>query len=233
MNVPFALLAARFEYPDVLRSGSEHVLVEFAKGGDGLVLLWLAYALVALGFVPLAFLVGEVSSAAGSRAARFAVHVGVAAGLAQAIGLLRWVFVVPGLAREFVDPTATTERRAAIIAVQDALHQMIGTGLGEFIGQGATALWTALVAVSIVRGRTTERALAALGLAIAACLVLGLADPLGTVSVVELPWAAAATPVGYVAWSLWLAALGFNLLHDPESLDRARRARAVSDPSNA
>jgi hypothetical protein len=39
-NAAFALLAARFDYPDILRRPTADVLAKFRAGGTPLVLLW-------------------------------------------------------------------------------------------------------------------------------------------------------------------------------------------------
>ncbi len=44
-NLPFALLAAQFDYPDVLRHPAGDVLTAFAAGGTALVWTWYAFAL--------------------------------------------------------------------------------------------------------------------------------------------------------------------------------------------
>jgi hypothetical protein len=44
----FALLAARFDYPDILREPTADVLAKFRAAGTPLVLLWWAFALTAL-----------------------------------------------------------------------------------------------------------------------------------------------------------------------------------------
>ena len=38
-NVPYALLTARFDYPDILRQPAAEVLAAFHAGGPGLVLI--------------------------------------------------------------------------------------------------------------------------------------------------------------------------------------------------
>jgi hypothetical protein len=50
-NSGFALLAARFGYPDVLREPSREVLRRFGEGGTSLVLLWWGFAMSAVLFL--------------------------------------------------------------------------------------------------------------------------------------------------------------------------------------
>ena len=72
-NAAFALLAARFDYPDVLRRPTGEVLARFAAGGTPLVLLWWAFALTAvltLGFDHRKVLGGETPRRSPSRLGR-------------------------------------------------------------------------------------------------------------------------------------------------------------------
>jgi hypothetical protein len=53
-NASFALLAARFDYPDILPRPSAEILARFRAGGTALVLSWWTFALTALVFAPVA-----------------------------------------------------------------------------------------------------------------------------------------------------------------------------------
>ena len=50
-NLPFALLASSFDYPDILRRPAGEVLDAFAAGGAPLILTWYAFALSAVGLI--------------------------------------------------------------------------------------------------------------------------------------------------------------------------------------
>jgi hypothetical protein len=54
-NSAFASLAARFDYPDILREPTADVLAKFRAGGTSLVLWWV-FALTAVIMVPLVVL---------------------------------------------------------------------------------------------------------------------------------------------------------------------------------
>jgi hypothetical protein len=55
-NSAFASLAARFDYPDILREPTADVLAKFRADGTSLVLLWWVFALTAVIMVPLVVL---------------------------------------------------------------------------------------------------------------------------------------------------------------------------------
>jgi hypothetical protein len=142
------------------------------------------------------------------------VVVGTAAALVQAVGLARWPFVVPELARRYVaaeGPDAASTRRS-IEVVFAAIHRLFGVGIGEHLGYLLTGVWTLLVAASVVATASLPAWLGAIGMPIGAALVVGSLEFVGPSE--ERGWSLAGVvvPIAYVAWSLWLVALGVGLL---------------------
>jgi hypothetical protein len=103
-NVAFATLAARFDYPDILRQPTPDVLAKFRAGGTSLVLTWWAFALSAVLMVPLVVLLSRAIDDADPTLFAVATTVGVLAALVQFLGLVRWPFLIPYLARTDADP---------------------------------------------------------------------------------------------------------------------------------
>ena len=101
-NVAFFELGRAFDYPDILRREPDEILRRFHAGGTGLLLRWHLLMLSALAMVPLVGPVVRASSARAPALTTVTIVVGVAAGLVQALGLLRWPYAVPELARRWV-----------------------------------------------------------------------------------------------------------------------------------
>jgi hypothetical protein len=210
-NANFALLGKRFEYPDILRRPTSEVLERFRAGGAGLILLWWMFMLSGLLLIAGAVLLGQVLGF--GVIVPVATTIGVLAGFVQMLGLLRWVYVVPGLARAYTDPSAGTEQKEATAAVFRALHQYLGVGVGEHLGYLFTGIWSVLVGIAIVGDGTALPVwLGWPGVVIGAGLVIGSAEFLGPNE--ERGWGLAGTaiPVLYIAWSVWLLAMGIALL---------------------
>lgn len=108
-----------------------------------------------------------------------ATTIGVLAGLVQMLGLLRWVYLVPSLARAYADVTAGPEQREASLAIFRAMHQYAGVGIGEHLGYLLTGLWSILIGVTVVLGESVPSLLGWPGVLIGAGLVLGSAEFLG------------------------------------------------------
>jgi hypothetical protein len=209
-NVTFALLAKRFAYPDILRRPTEEILERFRVGGPSLILVWWAFMLSGLLMVGAVVLLSQALGSGPILAV--ATVAGVLAGLVQVLGLLRWVYLVPSLARDYVDPEATRFQREMALTIFRAFHQYLGVGVGEHLGYLLTGLWSLLVGIAIAIGDTLPGWIGWLGILIGAGLMIASAEFLGPHE--ERGWAMAgrAIPLLYVAWSVWLVALGIALL---------------------
>ncbi len=209
-NTTFALLGKRFDYPNILRRPTAEILERFRAGGSSLILLWWTFMLSGLLLIAGAVLLGQVLGFGGI--VPLAVTIGVLAGLVQMLGLLRWAYVVPALARAYADPTLTPEQREVHAAVFRALHQYLGVGVGEHLGYLFTSIWSVLIGVGVIQGTALPTWLGWPGVVIGAGLAVGSAEFLGPNE--ERGWkiAGAAIPFLYIAWSLWLLAMGIALI---------------------
>lgn len=206
-NLPFALLATSFDYPDILRRPAGEVLDAFAAGGAPLILTWYAFGLSAVGlifFAPaLAFATADWARRPGL--AVTSALVGALAGLAQAMGLMRWVFAIPALATRHADPATDAATRSALETAFTLLNGWGGVAIGEHLGQILTLVWIGLVARQI---HLTRQPLSRIGAGLALLAVAGIGAGLGEgLSLAlghEAPILALVTVAGYLAFSAWL-----------------------------
>ncbi|WP_456845727.1 DUF4386 domain-containing protein [Cellulomonas sp. P5_C6] len=208
-NVAFAALAKAFDYPDILRRPTAEILERFRAGGSTLVTLWWAFAMTALAFAPVAVLVSDVLDG-NPTVLRLAVVVGVLAGLVQLLGLLRWPFLVPYLARTSVD--ASPARAEAVDVVFQAFHRYLGVAVGEHLGYLLTGAWSVLVGVALAQDSVAPAWLGVVGVAVGALLMMCSLEFVGRFEPSGWRLAGTLVPVVYVAWSLWLAGVGVTLL---------------------
>ena len=153
-NVAFFALGRSFDYPDILRREPDEILRRFAAGGSGLLLRWEALLFSALAMLPLAVLIALVLGAAPALTA-LSIVIGATAAIVQGLGLVRWPYAVPELARRYVgapEGPAGDATRATVVVVFGALHRLLGVGIGEHLGYLFTGLWTLLVAASRAMG---------------------------------------------------------------------------------
>jgi hypothetical protein len=209
-NVTFALLGKRFNYPDILRKPATEILDRFHAGGSSLILLWWIFMLSGLLLIPAVVLLGQALGFSGI--VPLAVTIGVLAGLVQMLGLLRWVYLVPSLARINADPVLEAGQREANVAIFRAIHQFLGVGVGEHLGYLFTGIWSVLVGVAIIGGELLPTWMGWAGTVVGLGLIVGSAEFLGPNEEHGWSTAGAAIPILYIAWSLWLLAMGIALI---------------------
>ena len=207
-NAAFALLARMFDYPDILRRPTEEILSRFRAGGSRLVLLWWGFALTAVSLAPLAVLVAFALPGADAVLLVTGSTVGVLAAAVQFLGLIRWPFLVPYLAREMVSPESSPARKEAIDVVFQSFNRYLGVAVGEHLGFFFTGVWSVLVGVAMVQSPAGLPILGIAGIVIGAILVLCSLEFVGAAEPEGWAMAATVTPFAYIAWSLWLLGAG-------------------------
>lgn len=211
-NAAFAALAAKFDYPNILRRPTAEVLQKFRAGGAGLVLLWWGFAMTAAMLTPLAILVSVSLKGASAALVFTAAAVGVVASAVQFLGLIRWPFLVPYLARESGKPDTSPARHESIDIVFQSFNRYLGVAVGEHLGFLFTGAWTALVGAAILQSSNVSGWLGVAGIIIGIVLALCSLEFVGPFEPAGWKPAAVATPFVYIVWSLWLIATGIALL---------------------
>jgi hypothetical protein len=211
-NAFFFLLAKRFDYPNILRSPTGDILRRFYAGGVSLKLVWYGFMLTAVLLAPLAVLLGQVLARDNLAIAPTATVVGVLAAVVQFLGLARWPFLVPELARAYADPASSQATREATAVAFESFHRYLGIGIGECLGYLLTGGWTTLVGVAMLQASAFEAWLAWPGIVIGLLLIVGSLEFVGGFEEKGWKLAGALIPITYIAWSLWLILAGLVLL---------------------
>lgn len=211
-NIPYAILATTFDYPGILRQDPGFVLDRFAEGGSGLILTWYGFALAALVMIPVATALSLNSNRMRSLPgwAIGAAIAGTLAGLSQAIGLVRWVFVIPQIAREHADPKTSETARLIGESTFSMLNAYGGVAIGEHIGQLLTALFVVMVARIQLRERKPVSA--CLGWVSGATITIGTGEGLAISLGNRGDLFSLFTIAGFLALTAWFVATGIGLL---------------------
>ena len=211
-NVLFTVLNRTFDYPDILRQPTRDVLGRFAAGGSKLVLTWWAFAMSAVLLAPAVVLLSMTLADANATVLSLTTTIGVLAATVQFLGLIRWPFAVPYLARVATDPTASPETQAAIEVTFQTLNRLLGVAIGEHLGYLFTGLWTGLAGVALVQSDVLHPAFGIIGILLAPLFLLGAAEFVGPFEPRGWKLAGGLVPIAYIGWSLWLLAVGVGLL---------------------
>lgn len=205
----FTGLQMTFDYPDILRHPGGEVLTRFAAAGADLHLYWYAMMAAALGMIPATVAAGLHFWKRDNLLASLAIAFGALAGLVQALGLIRWVILVPGLAAAYVAPGAAETDKATAVSIFDATNLYLGLGVGEHLGYLFTGVWTLLVSSLLFSDR---RILSLSGFALSLGVLSGMVEPYG------VPMAATINAIAYSLWALWTLILGVMLLAEGRSV---------------
>src|SRR5512132_3077832 len=211
-NLLFTLLARSFDYPDVLRRPTVEVLERFAAGGSRLVLTWWGFAMSAVLLAPAVVLLSATLADANPAVLSLATALGLLAALVQFLGLVRWPFAVPHLARLATDPAATPATRDAVEVVFQTLNRYLGVAVGEHLGYLFTGLWTALAGIALIQSDVLHPLFGVVGLVLAPLFVLGSLEFVGGFEPNGWKLAGSLVPFAYIGWSIWLLVLGIGLL---------------------
>lgn len=211
VNIPYTLLIINFDYPDILRLPTAEILTRFQSSGNPLIYTWLAFAWVGLPMLFGAIMLKRILEKEGSLFLETATTLGVIGFIVQVIGLLRWVFVVPVLARIFTDPAADAVTKTAVAAVFTAVHQYGGVILGEHLGQLLIILWMSMISGIIQRSVIFSKWVAWLGWFASAVYLLAQTELLAT-AIPSFPVIGWAGLTGSLLWLLWMIVIGVYLV---------------------
>jgi len=211
VNIPYTLLIMNFDYPDILREPAGLILSRYQEGGTGLIFTWLAFAWVG---IPLFFAIVMLQKVLKREDTPYlwsGTVAGVIGAIAQMIGLLRWTFVVPVLAKTYTDPAASAATKESAVITFQAVHRYGGVVLGEHIGQAFTMIWMVLISLARVRSKLFRPWLAWFGILASVVYSLAQTELLATV-IPKFPVVPEAGLIGSLLWLAWMIVLGIFLV---------------------
>ncbi|MBS1598841.1 MAG: DUF4386 domain-containing protein [Bacteroidetes bacterium] len=211
--IPYTFLTIIFEYPIILRQDTATILTKFHDGGNRLIWTWFAFAIAGLPLLPAYILIGKKLENQSSLV-RVATTIGVIGLIVQMVGLLRWTFVVPVLANEFVSATDIATKAAAITSFK-TIHQFAGVLLGEHLGQLFTIAWTVLMSASFAKLKLMPKWVNMLGYISSLIYLMAQAELFATVMPGFPVWNMAGF-IGSTLWLIWLIVVGVRLMLNAE-----------------
>lgn len=199
MWTAFFILMPAIDWPASLGEPPSTILPLMLQQAGPVFAGYASYLLHALLLIPIAIVLRD-SLRMSPMIGAIALTLGVLAGLAKALGIVRWLFLMPELAQAYVDPAATEATRAAIEVIYLAFNAYAG-GVGELLGVGLFAgIWTILLSVAMIRLGGGARMIGYAGLVAAAGLLSTLLSVVGIESPILLT-------LSGIFWQLWTAAV--------------------------
>ncbi|GAB3639562.1 hypothetical protein GCM10027423_01980 [Spirosoma arcticum] len=214
--IPYTALTIVFDYPDILRQDPGLVLTRFHEGGGLLIAVWWLFAIGGLPLLVAYVLLGQTLE---NRlyAIRWATTLGVISVIVQVVGLMRWPFVVPTLALQYVTATDAATRQATTV-VFSAIHQYGGVALGEHMGQLFTIIYTILLSLAFAQLKLLPRWVGYFGYVASGIYLLAQGELVATVVPGFPNWGLAGL-LGSTLWLVWLLIVGVRFRRLPDSVD--------------
>lgn len=200
-TIPFFILGAVFEFPDILREGADRALPLFAQNRQVVVPTYYAFMLSSVLLIPLTLLLRRVLVGKGASFSPLdvATAFGVAAGITQVLGFVRWPFMIPYLAQTYLDPASSAATRDAVVVVYEGFNRYAGVAIGEHLGWLFLGLWLIIVSGAVYR--RLSRWLGVTGLLLGVGFLVSILEQFGGNLA---PVFATVSLVANTAWSIWL-----------------------------
>lgn len=197
----FFILAPTINWPASLGEPPAIILPLILDQSGAVFAGYLSYLIHAVALIPLAVLLRHALRLDGAMGQAIIV-LGVLAGFAKALGITRWLFLMPGLATAYTDPAASPATQDAIAVVYEAFNAYAG-GVGELMGVGLFAgVWTIVISFAAIRRGWTL--LGYSGYGAAALLLSTLLSVVGIESPIMLT-------LSGILWQFWTVALAVTL----------------------
>lgn len=212
MYAAFVVLNSSIDWPASLGQPAAVNLPLIVEERGAVVVGYGAYLAYSLLILPLSvMLYFALKGREASPLLAVAAAVGVVSALARALGIGRWLFLMPFLAEIYQDPASNPATREAVEVAYTAFNEYAG-GVGELLGVALTgAFWVGLTSVALLRSGRFPRWLGLLGLLAAVLLLPGL------LSVVGLDVGALFAVVGGNVLLIWMLALALVLFRSRRS----------------
>lgn len=205
--LPFSILLAVLHFTDQPASIAFPI---FQQQSTTVLLSYYVLAWSGLLLIPAVLLLHRVLVSREVLFMTIATICGVLGGLMQAIGDLRWPFLLPSLATAYLDPNTSQANRSTVMIVFRAVDQFAGVMLSEHLYYLFIGTWTLLVGWYLLRALHSERWLAWLGIISGCGLLIS--------SIEQFDWPIigsallAIVLLSRILWGIWLLSIASMLL---------------------
>ena len=179
--VPLIVLGAAINWPASLDEPASVNLPLILEQYSAMMTGYSIYLVYSLLFWPMAYLTGRAIVIGDTMNTLFRVASGFAAlsVLARALGIVRWLFAMPILARMYTNPAVSDNTKENISMMYEMLNAYAG-GVGGLLGVSLFAsIWLVLICILLIRSPQWPKWLGCFGLLVAASLLLNLLEAVG------------------------------------------------------
>jgi len=154
-GMTFALLGTSIHWPMSLSDDPATAFPLIADNHVWVVLGYYSFIVTSLLLVPAAMFVRKTMGWERNPWADVAVAFAVLAAVFRVLGIFRWLFLMPGLAGEYLSPQASASSKETIELIYRAFS-WYADGFGTHLGdQLFTGIWIGIVGVLLLKNRRT------------------------------------------------------------------------------
>jgi hypothetical protein len=210
LNVANSLLAANFNFPDILRQPPENALTLYQQNQGIIRFAYYLFSITGILMIPISLLLHRILSPKNPMLLTMATTFGVITGIVQVLGFIRWVFLAPFLVTTYFDPGSSQATKDAVLVMQEAFNRYAGVAVGEHLGWLFTGIWLVLLGIFVAqnRARILKPWMGYMTLSLGLMVLIGSAEQFGY----EPPFVAWSFIVGYGGFFTGLLVLGIYLL---------------------
>lgn len=152
--LPLVILGAAIDWPQSLQNDAEKQMPLIMDNAASVFAGYAIYLFYSVSFLPVAYFTGRVVVGEDDlHNPLFAIANGIAviSTVMRTLGIVRWLFVMPTLARMYNACGASAQVKAIVSVVYEALNDYAG-GVGELCGVSLFAcIWMVCIGVLIIR----------------------------------------------------------------------------------
>ncbi|MDX2128908.1 MAG: DUF4386 family protein [Chloroherpetonaceae bacterium] len=217
----FTMLEIEFSYPDILRKGAKETLKVYHQNEFKIQLWWYLMTMGSIAFTFGTLLFQSILNERGIKNWEFLSGIGLLSGLFNTLGFMRWVFLVPMLAKEYMMPMVTETKQESIEILFEAFHTYFGFSIGEHLGFLTLGVYGIVFANKIRSGEfdflpkwmSWPAYLGAIG------TLIGILEAFG------IEWASISVQLGSTVFILWMLGVGVFLMLVKEENSELEKSR--------
>lgn len=212
----YMILQSVFDFPDILRKSTDEIFALFHKNRSAIIPTYYGFTLTGVTFILISLFSYRALKKTDRDILFVAAVLGTICGLLQAMGYIRWAFLIPVLDNHLNNPALTQSGKESIELILDSFHTYAGVALGENLGFVFQGLWTVLFSVALLKHQAFQKWIAVIGLISGVGILIysleqfgGMFSPLGIINIfVQSLWA---------GWLIVLAAVFYKMDNENET----------------
>ncbi len=211
-TIAFGVLAASFNFPEILREPGADVLEKFHENASVIRPTYWVLAMTGLVLIGLSLELARLVAPAAPGAARLVGAFGTATGIFWSLGYARWPIAVPNIAEQY----ATGDEQSAV-ELYELLNRYAGMTVGEHLGFICMGIFAVALAVGLRRGGIGPTWLYPVGLVGGGLIAVTAYEQYNTAATIF----GALNGLANTIWFLWLLAIGVVLVRSAAATPEA------------